>query len=238
MDFKRYITKDNIKTGLIVILALSLFFAFKSCENKDANYQSEKSYRLAAEDTLHHYINKKTGDTVTYKLSAVVDQKEFDRIVNANKALEQKLSYYKNVKNVSEVKTDTKIDAVTIDFDNNDSINNSIYNSIASTLNVQPVNLHFHLDSSYMHIVGTVNEKSITIDSLNIPNIQTIIVAEKKNGLFKRNDIDVSVENSNKHIHVTGLSNINVKEKNKWYESRWIEFGVGAVVGILIAHHI
>lgn len=216
------ITAERIKTGLIILLVIALCIVFKSCNDNKSNYDSAESYRLATADSLHHFVDKYTGAEVTYKLSAEVNKKELNKILNENQDLKKKVSYYQHLKNVSVIQTNTVIDSFLIPFDKHDTV----------LADFKP--LHFHVDSSFFKVSGIVSKQGLLIDSLVIPNTQTIIVGEKKNGFFKKNEMNISVENSNKLVKVTGLSNINVKEKNAWYQNGWFKVGIGVVVGVLI----
>ena len=222
-----------------------LFFVFRSCKSHKSDYYSAESYRLALLDTLHHFVNKQTKDTVTYKLAATVDQKAFDDILNENKDLKQKLSYYKNIKSVTEIKSDASIGNLDVPMvAEDDTIKKSVYDKSLSTIknvfskDTVVKKLLFAFDSSYLYLHGFVLNKDLHIDSLLIPNTQTIVIGNRKNGLFRKSQFDINVENSNKFIHIIGLSGTTIVQNKKWYQDWKLHLVVGFVGGYYLAKRV
>jgi hypothetical protein len=57
------------------------------------------------------------------------------------------------------------------------------------------------------------------------------VVGTKKNGLFKKNEYVITVQNSNPYMQVTGLQNYTLTPKKRFYEKTWFNFSVGFVAG-------
>jgi hypothetical protein len=68
---------------------------------------------------------------------------------------------------------------------------------------------------------------------LFIPNNQTIVVGEKRVGLFKK-EHRVEVTNSNPYLMTTNLGSYTITDKKKWWQHPLINFGIGLVGGYVI----
>lgn len=77
---------------------------------------------------------------------------------------------------------------------------------------------------------GTLAHADLIIDSLFIPNTQSIVVGQKKTGFLKR-EYTIDVVNSNPHIQVTNLGAYTVTTKPKWYERPSVWGLAGLVMG-------
>lgn len=88
---------------------------------------------------------------------------------NQNKELKIKLNEFKNVESVTKVITKTVIDTVVVEYDNSIVVGND--GSFTGNVDI---------DSTFYNLSCTFTEKSFTLNSLSIPNTQTIIVGDKK----------------------------------------------------------
>ena len=95
----------------------------------------------------------------------------------------------------------------------------------------------FEEGDSTFTIAGNVTNSGITINKLSFPNRTTVVMGEKKMGLFKRESI-VTVQNSNPHIKVTGITSYTFPDNRKWYQKGWPKFVIGGVAGAGLAYLI
>jgi hypothetical protein len=73
------------------------------------------------------------------------------------------------------------------------------------------------------------------IDTLTIPNKTVVNVGYKKAGFLNLGkQAVVSVKNENPYVNVTGLDNVVIRNKKKFYQSPLFAIGVGVLVGLKI----
>jgi hypothetical protein len=95
-----------------------------------------------------------------------------------------------------------------------------------------------NIDSAHFKLNLTLSNKSLMINSIEIPNEQNFVIGEKKNGLFKENEYSVLVTNSNPNIKGESLKAYTFKPSPKWYNSigfKGAVFVAGVIGGFLLA---
>jgi len=135
---------------------------------------------------------------------------------------------WKNTQSKIEYVTQTRIDTIFIAFTDTLRINDTIYSkSDFSCLK------HFNLSDKFFYIDGNVLENGIKIDSLSFPNIATITIGEKRQGIFKKSLPIVEIKNSNPYIQPISLSNVVINNKKKTYQKNSFWFTIGTSLGFL-----
>lgn len=146
---------------------------------------------------------------------------------NQNKELKIKLNEFKNVESVTKVITKTVIDTVVVEYDNSIVVGND--GSFTGNVDI---------DSTFYNLSCTFTEKSFTLNSLSIPNTQTIIVGDKKirgwTGISKGTEFSVMVDNTNPYIQNVNIQNYTIKKEKKWYQTQGFAIGVGVLGGLLL----
>lgn len=90
----------------------------------------------------------------------------------------------------------------------------------------------FKLDEKWFQIDGYVQKNGLKIDSLKIPNKTTLTIGYNKSGFLNLGkDAVVTLKNDNPYLQVTGMDNIVVKKKKKFWQSPIFVFGLGVVGG-------
>ena len=90
----------------------------------------------------------------------------------------------------------------------------------------------------WFSIGGTINRLGmLQIDSLVTNGTFTYAIGDTlRGGLFNRflrkKDKVISLHVDNPHMQITGMNNIVIKEKKRWYETTAFKFGLGVVAGI------
>lgn len=90
----------------------------------------------------------------------------------------------------------------------------------------------------WFSISGTINRLGmLQIDSLVTNGTFTYAIGDTlRDGLFNRflrkKDKVISLHVDNPHMQITGMNNIVIKEKKRWYETTAFKFGLGVVAGI------
>lgn len=135
---------------------------------------------------------------------------------------------WKNTQSRIEFVTQTRIDTIFIAFTDTLRINDTIYSkSDFSCLK------HFNLSDKFFYIDGNVLENGIKIDSLSFPNIATITIGEKRQGIFRKSLPIVEIKNSNPYIQPISLSNVVINNKKKPYQKNSFWFTIGTSLGFL-----
>lgn len=135
---------------------------------------------------------------------------------------------WKNTQSRIEYVTQTRIDTIFIAFTDTLRINDTIYSkSDFSCLK------HFNLSDKFFYINGNVLENGVKIDSLSFPNIATITIGEKRQGIFKKSLPIVEIKNSNPYIQPISLSNVVINNKKKTYQKNSFWFTIGTSLGFL-----
>ena len=135
---------------------------------------------------------------------------------------------WKNTKSRIEFVTQTRIDTIFIAFNDTFRINDTIY----SKSDFECLK-HFNLNDKFFYINGNVLENGIKIDSLSFPNIATITIGEKRQGIFRKSLPIVEIKNSNPYIKTIDLSNVVINNKKKTYQKNSFWFTIGTSLGFL-----
>jgi len=135
---------------------------------------------------------------------------------------------WKNTQSRIEYVTQTRIDTIFIAFTDTLRINDTIYSK--SDFDCLK---HFNLSDKFFYINGNVLENGIKIDSLSFPNIATITIGEKRQGIFKKSLPIVEIKNSNPYIQPISLSNVVINNKKKTYQKNSFWFTIGTSLGFL-----
>lgn len=135
---------------------------------------------------------------------------------------------WKNTQSRIEYVTQTRIDTIFIAFTDTLRINDTIYSK--SDFDCLK---HFNLSDKFFYINGNVLENGIKIDSLSFPNIATITIGEKRQGIFKKSLPIVEIKNSNPYIQPISLSNVVINNKKKTYQKKSFWFTIGTSLGFL-----
>lgn len=202
---------------LITIIALMLvFFGITKCsENKDAglqNYMSEK-------DTAYAVIIK--GISASYnKALAATSEKQAKLMLAKNDTLLKLISGLKKLTNTLVIKERIAIEKDTILF--TDTI----------PCNFKPIQVKRYLP--HYSFFGHVTNKELLIDSLFIPNTQSIVMGEKKVNFWGKSEQGVFVQNSNPLIKTSFIQALTIKENKKLIERPLFWATITALAGFIL----
>lgn len=165
-----------------------------SCKRNSSlqdDYDAIKNYS----DTVMYYKDR-YGNSVAYNKSLEVSEKA---LLSAVSGLEQEVSRLKlkSLRNVTKVVTEARIDTVMVGFNNQ--------------LPCDSFSEDFDTSNRFFHLYGTVNNKGILFGGILMPDSIQLITSTKKNGLFKRNEMIVTINHSNPYVKTTGLQNYAIK---------------------------
>jgi hypothetical protein len=90
----------------------------------------------------------------------------------------------------------------------------------------------FKLNEKWFNIDGYVRKDGLKIDSLNIPNKTTLTIGYNKSGFLNLGrEAVVTLKNDNPYLVVTGMDNIIVKKKKKFWQNPIFHIALGVVGG-------
>jgi len=163
-------------------------------------------------------------DSINIQKKAFVINKDLlKELTKENEELKQATKDFKNVESYTKVKTITKIDTVTVYFDN-DIPDFGL--------------LNISIDSSLFSLSAVVSNKAFTLKSLEVPNQAQIIIGDKKikgwTGITKGTEYQINIINSNPLVSNMDMQTYTIKEEKKWYETRGFAAGVGLVGGLIL----
>lgn len=163
-------------------------------------------------------------DSINIQKKAFVINKDLlKELTKENEELKQATKDFKNVESYTKVNTITKIDTVTVYFDN-DIPDFGL--------------LDISIDSSLFSLSAVVSNKAFTLKSLEVPNQAQIIIGDKKikgwTGITKGTEYQINIINSNPLVSNMDMQTYTIKEEKKWYETRGFAAGVGLVGGLIL----
>lgn len=206
------------KNGLILIMGIAiaamLFFNMKQCgtsnDLRDAIEASQQETRT---------YKDKNGELVYYNSAIVVENRDL-KLFNDSLAETVKDMKIKKPEVIIKTISILRIDTVTKVFRDSLPCDDFVKNDT--------------IERIFYRINYTLTKDSITFNEIYIPNEQTIVVGEKKNGIFKKNEYVVAIKNSNPLVIQEDIEPYIIKPKGKLFQDG-IKVGVGVLVGILIA---
>lgn len=212
--------KITLKDIVFIVTIIVLFFMLTDQCSQKKEARSDAEELANYKDTVMVY-KAKDGTNISYNKALIVDRDNWkrhsDSITKALKNLKiKKPTSYTKIKQV------LKIDTVTQ------------YVFKTDTLPCAPFVKNFTIDSSWYKFDVSLTNKDFTMSNFLLPNRQDIIVGTKKNGLFKRNEYIVTVQNTNPHMTVTGIQSYTLKPDVKFYNKIWfraLEVGAAFIIG-------
>ena len=205
------------KTVLIIVILGLTCLSFHLWNEKRTAQRTYTHNMEVLNDSLHTYENK-LGLVVAEKKAFQGEKKELEQLIELQgKQLQEALKKSKPT-TATKIVTETKIDTVLVPFSNNFEFHKPTVNS--------DVFAPFYIKTEFYTIDGVVQDLGVLINSIRIPNEQSVVVGKKKIGFLKW-EYRAEVTNSNPLITVTELASFTFKEPKK-------RFGVGAFAGMAI----
>lgn len=198
---------------------LSFFLFIKGCRNQkeiDTLINNIASYK----DSAQFYKIKVNGNPVdvAFNQSLVLEtKKQLEAVIAKNDTLLKLVSKFKKIASTTIINQYTTINGDTI----------RLQDSIPCDFKPFQVKR----DSLYYHFTGTIAPGFFSIDSLIIPNKQSIVIGEKKLGFLKGTEKRVEIVNSNPLIRTDKIQNYVINPHKKWHQTTAFKFGLGLVAG-------
>jgi regulator of replication initiation timing len=206
---------------IMLLVACIIVLLLRDCSHSEDKTRLLESVMQYSDSVT--YLRSKTGKEIAENSVLLLEnERQLKSLISSNKELIQQLDKLKKIKSVTIVKTTTVIKK------------DSFAYQEPIPCEFEPIKIE--RDSSNYYFSATITDKIFSIDSLAIPNQQSIIVASTKNGLFKPKKQVIQIINSNDLVKVTGAQSFIVEQKKKWYETSAAKVIFGAALfGLLTA---
>lgn len=174
----------------------------------------------AYQDTAEHYKLKVNGNPVdiAFNKSLVLEsKKQLQAVLAKNDTLMQLMKKFKNITGTTIINQYTTIKGDTIRM--KDSI----------PCDFKPFQVR--RDSLYYRFLGTIGPTFFSIDSLVIPNTQSIVIGEKKLGFFKGTEKRLELINSNPLVYTNKIQNYLIQPRKRLYQKTGFQLAIGFIAG-------
>jgi len=219
-------------TLLALVVGIILFVVREGCNRAERNNLVGEIANYS--DSAKFYKLKVGGMSVevAYNKSLVLENKEqLEQILKKNDTLAKIIAKFSDIKGTTIIKEKIIIQRDTV--------------RLTTEIPCDFAPIKVVRDSAYYHFAGTIAPKYFTIDSLIIPNKQSIVLGTKKVGAFKGNEgflknkeQRVEIVNSNPLIKTSNIESFVISDKKKFYEKAWFHLLVGGTAGFVIAQKV
>ena len=220
-DFNIIKIHRNYIIAILVIVTVAVFlYLFRGCQHQkdiDNLIRNVSSYS----DSAKHYKNK-YGEISYNKTLQFENQKQLNSYLSQhNDTLKKLLEGFKKINTVTVIKEKIVIhDTVPIPF------------KVNIPCDFDPIVVK--RDCTYYNFKGTIFPNKFTIDTILIPNKQSIVFGEKKLGLFRK-EYRAEIINSNPYLQTTNIGAFTINPKKQWYQKPFVTFLVGTAFGSAIS---
>jgi hypothetical protein len=203
-----------VKLFAVVIIGLLLLGFFSKVEESSRYAKQLIEYNNEAQE-----YKDKNDKLVSYNTTLEVNRRDLLRF---NDSLRKELNDLKIKKptSITKFKTVTEID--------------SVYVYFSQKLPCDTFKYDFTYAEEWFSLNGTITDTNLLLSNLLIPNDWSVIVGEKKNGLFKRNEKIVAITATNPYIKTTQINNYSIKPNTPFHDKLWFKaalLATGFVIG-------
>ena len=210
------INKNRIYISVLLIVCLILVSQlFQKCESEKLQLANVKALNSQSK-----FYKLKNGQLVTSVESLSYTNSQLKKsIIMQDKKVKELTNKFSKVKSVTKYVTNTKFDTIKLTY--KDSI----------PCNFEKVGSDF---KEWYHIAYKSNQKGVEITELSIPDSVIIVTGDKRKWFWGKRTSTLDITHANPFVQTQSIQHIEVKEKNKWYNSTIFKIGVGFIGGGLL----
>ena len=210
------INKNRIYISVLLIVCLILVSQlFQKCESEKLQLANVKALNSQSK-----FYKLKNGQLVTSVESLSYTNSQLKKsIIMQDKKVKELTNKFSKVKSVTKYVTNTKFDTIKLTY--KDSI----------PCNFEKVGSDF---KEWYHIAYKSNQKGVEITELSIPDSIIIVTGDKRKWFLGKRTSTLDITHANPFVQTQSIQHIEVKEKNKWYNSTIFKIGVGFIGGGLL----
>lgn len=214
---------NKILIGVSVSLAIAFALTLRSCHGWKQEAEDAGNYITASKDTLQYLRDSSVAQRKTIEADASLFKTILEERDDLRKALKDAQIKPKNVGSIT-----TAVSHSTI-APGHDSIIIKVDSMPCPDFGPVP----FSKENKDYYVAGNIENEGITITKLDFPDSLSIILFTDHH-LFRKSEHKASAHHSNQYLRVTGLESIEVRQKNKLLNSRWLYLTVGVVGGYFL----
>jgi len=215
---------ENYKLHLRYLGVIAIIILFFMCMNFFRTEHNDNLVKgiITYKDSASHYKNKFNESVATNKVLALDDQAQLKMYLDAmSDTMKSFIDKYKKLISVTHTKEY---------FYYHDSI------PIAATqipCEFKPFELVKR--EKFFIFKGRLSNSEFVIDSLFMPNQQSVVIGEKKTGFLNlKREYTADVTNTNPYIVTTNLGAYAITFKPKWYERPLVWGASGLLTGFIV----
>ena len=210
------INKNTIYISVLLIVCLILVSQlFQKCESEKLQLAN-----VEALNSQSKFYKLKNGQLVTSVESLSYTNSQLkNSIVMKDEKVKELTNKFSKVKSVTKYVTNTKFDTIKLTY--KDSI----------PCNFEKIGSDF---KEWYHIAYKSNQKGVEITELSIPDSIIIVTGDKRKWFLGKRTSTLDITHANPFVQTQSIQHIEVKEKNKWYNSTIFKIGVGFIGGGLL----
>lgn len=193
--------------SLPIIIGIIILFQFRSCSEKEV-YREEVKKNIEYKETVKTY-KAKNGELVSYNNTLKTNFKIFVEVQgdSIKKLLENiKIKKPEVIIRYKDTLWITKLKPIYLD------ISGCSFDTL------------FNIEDTFFNIAGRLNQDSLTIEAISIPNSTTVVIGDVETKWWERKEYITTVMHSNPHIKTSNIGSYTFKDK----QSRWT---VGPSIG-------
>ena len=202
---------------IAIIIALVVIWLTR--EGCNASSRTQLISDVSKYKTEATYYKGKDGVEIAQNNALALDnQEQIESILQENDTLKEMMENFSKLNNVTVINNKTEI---------RDSI---YFDTIRIPCDFEPFPVY--RDCTYYQFAGTIAPEYFKIDSLIIPDEESIVFGKRKQGFLKRREYKVEVVHSNPKIRTTNIGTYYVKPKrNKFVLSAGVTYGLDMNTG-------
>lgn len=210
------INKNRIYISVLLIVCLILVSQlFQKCESEKLQLANVKA--LNSQSKVYKLKN---GQLVTSVESLSYTNSQLkNSIVMKDKKIKELTNKFSKVHSVTKYVTNTKFDTIKLTYKDSIPCN---FERVGSDL------------KKWYHIAYKSNQKGVEITELSIPDSVIVVTGDKRKWFWGKRTTTTDITHANPFVETQSIQHIEVKEKNKWYNSTIFKIGVGFIGGGLL----
>jgi hypothetical protein len=213
--------KDKLYILAIVVLGI-LFFLREGCNSNENTKLIENIQNYS--DSAKYFKGLNDATIAFNDVLVLENEDQMLAVLSKYDTLAQELKKFKEVRSTTIIKERFVISNDTIKIDR------------IIPCDFEPFKVR--RDSIHYNFIGTIGNNFFSIDTITIPNQQSIIVGTKKLGFLKKRETRVEIINSNPLVTVSNIGGYVIDNKKKWHQTRAFNLGLGFVGGFLTSQNV
>lgn len=211
--------KDKI-LWTVAISGAVLLFVQRGCHQAEMDRKVKEVSTYS--DSAQHFKNKYGVEVSTNQSLELKSKSQLESVVaKYGDTIRGMIKKFKSASSFTVVKTNIEIRHDTISM------------PVPIPCDFDPIKIR--RDSTYYKFTGTIGKDYFSIDTLTIPNTQSIVIGLKRMGFLKRPQHRIDIMNSNPLIQTTNIGSNVVETPRKWHETRLFNTALGFVAGYYVA---